>query len=265
MGTHARSRRAGFTLIELLVVIAIIAILIALLVPAVQKVREAAARTQCTNNLKQIGLGAHNYHDVYKTLPPAVQLANPPPNGSQNMLSMYSNPSIGPNWAVLILPYIEQGPLFNQNVASIKNYLVSGGADQSWRNIRTADIPIMICPSDPSPPSPFALNGGNWARGNYAANCGPNWLNYVVMGADYDGKSGGMMGINWGIKLGVMANLDGSSNTIMFNEVRRAFSLALPSAGKSMLARMAIMAITTSSSISVKAAEQFLRALSSDR
>src|ERR1700738_372118 len=85
-----RPTRPAFTLIELLVVIAIIAILIALLVPAVQKVREAAARTQCMNNLKQIGLAVHNYHDARKSLPPD-RIAND-----------------WPTWAVLILPYLEQ-------------------------------------------------------------------------------------------------------------------------------------------------------------
>jgi prepilin-type N-terminal cleavage/methylation domain-containing protein len=92
----------GFTLIELLVVIAIIAILIALLVPAVQKVREAAARTQSINNLKQIGLAMHNHHDVYKAIPF---------NGILQGTALNATPWTG-SWAFQILPYIEQGPLF---------------------------------------------------------------------------------------------------------------------------------------------------------
>ena len=98
-----RLRRSGFTLIELLVVIAIIAVLIALLLPAVQSAREAARRAQCTNNLKQIGLAIHNYHDVYKRLPPASTRI-PDPNYWMH----------GPTWWVYTLPFVEQDNVYNK-------------------------------------------------------------------------------------------------------------------------------------------------------
>src|ERR1043166_3122678 len=97
--------RNAFTLIELLVVIAIIAILIALLVPAVQKVREAAARTQCINNLKNIGLALHNYHDSNKVFPPGC-MGDGAPWGSGG--------GWGSSWKVFILPYIDQGPIYSK-------------------------------------------------------------------------------------------------------------------------------------------------------
>ena len=98
--------RRGFTLIELLVVIAIIAILIALLVPAVQKVREAAARTQCVNNLKNVALGMHNYHDVYKKLPYGEGPGNPADPITTRRGCCWGT------WQTLLLPYIDQAPMF---------------------------------------------------------------------------------------------------------------------------------------------------------
>src|SRR5436189_5513892 len=102
------SGRAGFTLVELLVVIAIIGVLVALLLPAVQAAREASRRTNCTNNIRQLGIAAQNFHDVNGRFPVAVQVAGNPTNGTSNLGSAYRTPGFGPNWLVLMLHYIEQ-------------------------------------------------------------------------------------------------------------------------------------------------------------
>ncbi|MSR52502.1 MAG: DUF1559 domain-containing protein [Gemmataceae bacterium] len=221
--------RQGFTLIELLVVIAIIAILIGLLLPAVQKVREAANRMKCTNNLKQLGLAAHNYNDTVGALPPAVQMYYAQ-TGNWG-LNSDPNQNFGPNWAVLILPYFEQDNLYRQNLGGIQGYFVNGNS--SWRNIRTTKIPTLICPSDPGSNTPCSQLGGNWMRGNYAANAGAQWWPDSVNGNSVNADFGvGGQGPFWIVQTALNTNgatmnsmtishiPDGSSNVILFNEVR---------------------------------------------
>ena len=109
--------RRAFTLIELLVVIAIIAVLIALLLPAVQAAREAARRMQCTNNLKQLGLALHNYHDANRAFPPAYTTLNPKADGTAAGIPYGDEHRNGPNgwaWGTLLLPQLEQEPLYRQ-------------------------------------------------------------------------------------------------------------------------------------------------------
>jgi prepilin-type N-terminal cleavage/methylation domain-containing protein len=188
MTTLSIRSRKGFTLIELLVVIAIIAILIALLVPAVQKVRDAAARTQCLNNLKQLALACHNYHDTYKQLPPAVM--NQPSVGTN---IIYGSSNFGPNWVVLILPYIEQGTLWIPDVQNSVDIFMQTPGENGWRVCGSNVLGVMVCPFDVQgnqvayngTASAFTITSGAaagtaytaanpfpWAHGNYACNAG---------------------------------------------------------------------------------------------
>jgi prepilin-type N-terminal cleavage/methylation domain-containing protein len=138
-----RARHRGFTLIELLVVIAIIAILIALLLPAVQQAREAARRTQCRNNMKQLGLALHNYHDTHNAMPFSWMLG--------------SNLNVAP-WTIQILPYMDQAPLYNQwnpSVAAINEgpAVFPGSAAAVAQNLTVIRTPLAAfqCPSSPAP------------------------------------------------------------------------------------------------------------------
>lgn len=144
---QSRSVR-GFTLIELLVVIAIIAVLIALLLPAVQQAREAARRSQCKNNFKQVGLAIHNYNDVHRVFPPGALQGDPsvaPPGCT------VTNPKNGMSWAAFLLPMLDQGAVYNsdafqgafngKNFYDVPNGISIGNIGQS--------IPTFLCPSDP--------------------------------------------------------------------------------------------------------------------
>jgi prepilin-type N-terminal cleavage/methylation domain-containing protein len=220
--------RRGFTLVELLVVIAIIGVLVALLLPAVQAAREAARRSQCSNNMKQLGLAAHNFADTNNSrLPPFVQIFNPPAvpgSGQTDALSAYRTPGFGPNWVVLMLPFFEQRALYETNAIAINNFVPSAGIDQDWRDVRTVKLKNMLCPTDLNSVKPFALNDGDWARGNYAANGGPFWLSSTVDSAAANAAAnlgGGCLGINKSPTLQEISNADGTANTIMLHEIRQ--------------------------------------------
>jgi len=132
--SRSSRRRTAFTLIELLVVIAIIAILVALLLPAVQQAREAARRSSCKNNLKQIGLALHNYHDTYSVLPMG--------NSSRN--------GWGISWMPALLPYVEQSALYDKFDFGLVNSGYSTQCNNLGADARTL-IPVFLCPSSPLP------------------------------------------------------------------------------------------------------------------
>ncbi len=223
LGFRMLPKSRAFTLVELLVVIAIIGILVALLLPAVQSARESARRTQCTNNLKQIALASHNHHDTNGRLPEAVQMSYFTAPQAKLGTGQDFNQQFGPNWAVLILPFIEGGNAFSN--FEVDEYRKSGA--QTWRGIRNQKFAFYRCPSDGRPRDPFSNAGGDWARGNYAANAGPSWWYLTPKGAiptsGYEsdpglGLAGPVMSANYGAKFNDV--LDGLSNTLTFAEVR---------------------------------------------
>ncbi|QDU35798.1 Type II secretion system protein G precursor [Maioricimonas rarisocia] len=224
-------QRRGFTLIELLVVIAIIAILIALLLPAVQQAREAARRSQCKNNLKQLALGLHNYHDVYGQFPLGGAC-----NGGPNANSCGTNfrhADWSTTWAIALLPYIDQAPLFNQWDSSLPS--------RNQQNVTSAELDVMKCPSDiqerpcsgSGGATPQAGDNANslYAKGNYAANYGGGWANENGGQNGVDGAPNWTNGsrnlgpfhsrnnanTRWGAAIRDI--MDGTSNTVVLGEI----------------------------------------------
>lgn len=189
--TSCRVSRRAFTLIELLVVIAIIAVLIGLLLPAIQAVRQAAARLQCANHLKQIALAAHHSHLDHERFPAGV--AGPPSNAPV---------------LVLLLPYLEQ-----QNRHVLFDQSSDTGTSPTSAAGRAGKIAVFLCPSDPAA-APL-VEGGNTIGGtNYAGNLGAHaWW------ANLDGTTAGIFGKGWTVRLTDI--LDGTGNTALFAEFIR--------------------------------------------
>jgi prepilin-type N-terminal cleavage/methylation domain-containing protein/prepilin-type processing-associated H-X9-DG protein len=199
-----RLKRKGFTLIELLVVIAIIAVLVGLLLPAVQKVREAASRMTCTNNLKQIGLAALNYESTSQCLPPGQGKTPLPKNDSG------SRPSI----LAVTLPFLEQANKFNLFNFDYDVNSDGPGAININEAAREQDVPFFLCPSDPSQNVIQYTGEGAYGRSNYFGSLGGN-----ANANNIDGSTGGCFNYKRGIRIADI--LDGASNTAMFAEVMR--------------------------------------------
>jgi prepilin-type N-terminal cleavage/methylation domain-containing protein/prepilin-type processing-associated H-X9-DG protein len=205
VATAAPRRRLAFTLIELLVVIAVIAILIGLLLPAVQKVRAAGARIQCQNNLKQMGLALHNYHDTNQRFPSGYLASGP--YADSGGFPLPGNTAPGWGWAALLLPFVEQDNLYRQIDQT-----------QPVQNTPAAQVAVKVylCPADIVGTDPFPLSDatgasvGSVAPSSYAACVGPD-------ATEADAETG--LGVFYRNSRTRIADLtDGTSNTLLLGE-----------------------------------------------
>jgi prepilin-type N-terminal cleavage/methylation domain-containing protein/prepilin-type processing-associated H-X9-DG protein len=196
----------GFTLIELLVVIAIIAVLVAILLPAVQQAREAARRNSCKNNLKQLGLASHNYHDIHGTFPMGY--------AGNNFAGSLGQARCGKGfaWSTYLLPQMEQTEVIK--AADYKAYITSA-PNVSFLN---KPLPTFRCPSDVAPLTTIGPLGVEYATTSYMGNMGSffKWIGYADFNGNLKLELNGIFVNNWAISFKNIP--DGTANTVMFGE-----------------------------------------------
>jgi prepilin-type N-terminal cleavage/methylation domain-containing protein len=203
-------RARGFTLVELLVVIAIIGVLVALLLPAVQAAREAARRSQCSNNFKQLGLAMHNYHDTLGTFPPGV--LSPGLNANFNPIA-----TSGQSFLIPLLPFMEQKPLYDQ----VQPFLMTRASKDMPSRLMNTKIKTLVCPSDGNSPQ----DGSAHTPSDTApADNDDGFIgNYVVCNGNQEitaANSKDMNGIFYFLSRNGFASItDGTSNTVMSSEI----------------------------------------------
>jgi prepilin-type N-terminal cleavage/methylation domain-containing protein/prepilin-type processing-associated H-X9-DG protein len=239
----------GFTLIELLVVIAIIAVLIALLLPAVQAAREAARRASCVNNLKQMGIGLHNYHDVVGTFPTG---------------------HLGTGWndwgaLVMLLPYIEQGALYNTI-----NFSNTGSAANPGNALnvtaQTASINVYQCPSDTDRLTGTGSVAGVaklWGHTNYCGNAG-NAPHSFYDNSGHKAANGVMFGVAAGKPVGIRDVTDGTSTTCAWSEKVKGIGSGGNNSYDSMTPSSSVFALSVTTSGNGSPANPYLDAVPND-